>query len=168
MKHSEMPSVDIVRQLLSYDPATGVFTWRERRGGSAIAGSIAGGLDTKRYLAISVNGKRYRAHRLAWLYMTGEWPAEQIDHRDGDRANNQWTNLRAATNSQNAHNCGKRAHNSSGVKGVHWHTQSGCWRAEIRHGGAKRHLGSFSDINAAQAAYALAAADLHGDFARAA
>ena len=161
-------SADLVQELLSYNASTGVFTWRERRGGRATAGSVAGTYDGKGYVAIRIGRKSYRAHRLAWLYVTGEWPPNQVDHRNGNRADNWWTNLRLATNSQNAHNCGKRRHNTSGVKGVYWHTQSGCWRAEIRHGGRKRYLGSFADKETAHAAYVAAATELHGDFARAA
>jgi hypothetical protein len=91
-----------VRELLDYWPETGIFTWRvDRRGGNGgilkKAGTVAGTFSkTHRYLIIQVDGRLYGAHRLAWLWMTSEWPAHQIDHKDTDRSNNRWNNLFSA------------------------------------------------------------------------
>jgi hypothetical protein len=92
------------RQLLvlfSYDPDTGLFTRLVTTGSRSQAGEIAGSKDSQGYWQISINHRVHRAHRLAWLYMMGEWPDAEIDHRDLNRSNNRWSNLRPATRAQN-------------------------------------------------------------------
>jgi hypothetical protein len=153
-----------LRELLHYDPSTGIFRWRVARGG-CVAGEQAGTLHNDGYLWITVDYEQYAAHRLAWLYMTGTLPAEQIDHRDQRRANNSWDNLREATHAQNQHNVSMREDNSSGFKGVSYHRQAGKWLAQIRCNGAKIYLGIHPTPEAAAVAYAKAANDLHGEFA---
>jgi hypothetical protein len=86
----------------------------------------------------------YMAHRLAWLYMTGAFPKEQIDHINLDRADNRWRNLREATQSQNRANVSAYANNTSGIKGVNWDKRAGKWRAQIYIAGRKTLLGMFS------------------------
>lgn len=104
-----------LKRLLTYNPESGLFTWNESRG-PAKRGAVAGSPCNKGYIVIGVDGKVYKAHRLAWLYMTGAWPSDQIDHRDEQKANNKWDNLREATNEQN---CRNRSHyNKTGYKGV--------------------------------------------------
>lgn len=109
---------------------------------------------------IRVDGRRYLAHRLAWLIMTGEWPATEVDHRDTDPGNNAWTNLRLATRSQNMQNRRAAGRNSAtGVLGV-----SPCrsrYRAVIKTSGRIRHLGVFATVEAAEAAYLAAKVELH-------
>src|SRR4051812_10516942 len=105
-----------LKELLSYDPLTGVFLWLEDRGGKR-AGDVAG-CEKRVYTLISVDDQIYRAHHLAWLYMTGEWPDPFVDHRDLNKHNNIWTNLREATKSQNQANIGLIKSNKSGFKGV--------------------------------------------------
>ena len=95
-----MLKVDDLRGLLAYDPSSGHFTWRVRRGRAA-AGKQAGYPQSRGYIQIGVRGSLYLAHRLAWLYMTGEWPVAEIDHRDGVINNNKWENLRPATRPEN-------------------------------------------------------------------
>lgn len=158
-------TADRLREVLDYDRETGVFTWLESRG-RVRAGVTAGAVDSKGHLRIRIDGQLYGAHRLAWLYMKGHWPELEIDHRDTNKLNNRWSNLREATPTQNRCNRVAQANSSSGVKGVWWHKATGKWRSAIRVRGAVTHLGLFTSIDEAAAAYAGAANDLHGDFAR--
>jgi hypothetical protein len=154
-----------LRELLHYDPDSGEFHWRERTGYFIAAGRIAGGVNAHSgYRQIWVDGRIYPAHQLAWLYMAGRWCRPMIDHRDGDRANNRWNNLRRATRSENNANRGLQRNNRSGFKGVS--LKSGKWRARIRQNGRLHSLGSFPTPQAAHAAYAAAARKLFGEFAR--
>lgn len=159
-----------LKQLLRYDPETGLFYWRENRGGRK-AGEIAG--CTKRtYTAISVDDRIYRGHLLAWLYMTGRWPDRFIDHKDLNKHNNAWTNLREATKSQNQANVGLIKSNKSGLKGVSRYrageNYGKPWQSGIRVNGKSMHLGHFSTKEEAHAAYCSAAEKIFGEFARAA
>jgi hypothetical protein len=149
---------------LHYDPETGVFTWLVDRGVTPTAGRVAGTLSDRGYWVIFVEGRNYRAHRLAWFYMTGEWPVFEIDHRDTKRTNNRWKNLREATRSQNMSNSNRRSDNKSGVKGVVAHGPK--WRAQIKARGRYIYLGTYDRKDDAVAAYAAAAQKHHGDFAR--
>ena len=152
-----------LRELLHYDPETGEFRWRKPRKGRKPDG-VAGTLADNGYRLITIDYRQYRAHQLAWLYMTGEWCALVIDHRDGDAANNRWTNLRSATLSQS--NANRRLHrnNSCGLKGVSRAREG--WRATIHKDRQKHHLGIFPTPQAAHAAYVAAARRLFGEFAR--
>jgi hypothetical protein len=136
------------------------------------ANDVAGTVTKKGYIHIGIGGRYYKAHRLAWLMMTGSWPESQIDHRDLDKSNNRWGNLRLATNTQNTANVGARSHNVCGLKGVHSittrHGKFGGWRAQIRVSGKLIHLGVFDTALAAHEAYELASREYFGDFARAA
>jgi len=159
---------DKLKQIIIYNAETGVFTWRAvsgRRGGIR-AGDVAGWLDSDTgYWKISIGNKNHLAHRLAWLYMTGIWPEQQIDHCDLNRANNIWTNLRLSTQTLNNANTGKRADNTSGFKGVS-RSRDRCWWAQISKAGKHHNLGYFSTREAAAQAYDRAALELFGDFAR--
>lgn len=149
-----------LRELLHYDPETGVFTWRVG-GRRARLGEAAGCVETCGYLRITIDGRQYYAHRLAWLYVTGAWPADQLDHRDGDRTNNRFDNLREATHAENGQNRTTQKNNTSGFAGVHWHLGDRRWHARIRVGGRRVHLGSFDTPEEAHAAYIEAKARLH-------
>ncbi|MGJ4857061.1 HNH endonuclease signature motif containing protein [Labrys sp. La1] len=118
------------------------------------------------YERIQIDGKAYRAHRLAWLYMHGEWPAEEVDHINGDKFDNRIANLRACSKSQNQANCGTGRNNTSGFKGVSWHKGRGMWVARIQVEGRPRSLGYHADKKVAAAAYDRAAKELFGAFAR--
>lgn len=154
-------------ELLTYRKKTGLFMWRIFRGGRAKKGSIAGCRDKDGYVRVQVEGKNYLASRLAWFYVKGVWPSNQIDHEDLCEGNNSWANLREATHTQNRWNTPKRVHNTSGFKGVHRHTGTNKYYARIRVPGKRIFLGSFSTPEAAHEAYALAAVKFHGQFARA-
>lgn len=160
-----------VRQVLDYDPAIGVFRWRWRADvrkewNTRYAGMIAGSPSSAMYSAITIDCTSHLAHRLAWFYTTGSWPHADIDHIDMDRSNNRIANLREATRSENMHNIGAPANNTSGVKGVCWHRRSKKWDARIEAGGRRINLGCFANLDDAARAYAEAAQKHHGCFAR--
>lgn len=155
-----------LREVLHYDPVTGVFTRLIGRS-NAPAGSVAGSRGD-RYLRIMIDGVQFNAHRLAWLYMTGAFSAALIDHRDGDGFNNRWGNLREATPTQNMFNARIGRHNRSGRKGVSWCGWKRMWCAQIMIGGSPKKLGYFLDLDKAAAAYIAAAREICPDFARAA
>ena len=153
-----------VRKLLDYDPETGLFRWRHRedvrpRWNTRYAGTVAGTLWRSRarnktgYIMIVIRCRSYRAHRLAWLYMTGEWPEDEIDHRNQNGTNNRWRNLRAATQSQNKANVPSRSHNRLGIKGVR-EVPSGRFVAAIKVPGRRRYLGTFDTAEEAHQTYA--------------
>lgn len=154
-----------MREILKYDPDTGRFTWLITKGRRAKAGNVAGYRDAKGYMRVEIDDRSYKLHRLAFLYMTGSWPPDQVDHRDNDKANNAWENLRAANNVGNNANIPVQKNNKLGVKGVH--RAGGKYRACIRVGGKLVHLGYFETPEQAGAAYASAAREYFGEFARA-
>jgi hypothetical protein len=141
-------------------------TWRKSLARRIKVGQRAGTPDTDGYLMVQIYGIRRRIHQWAWLYMTGEWPSSDLDHRDLDRTNNRWGNIRPATESQNAANRGMMITNKSGKKGVCWHKRQQQWVASIRVKGKLFHLGSFDDLESAGVAYEKAAVEHFGEFAR--
>lgn len=152
----------MMRQLLSYDPATGEFTWLTSLG-TRRKGDVAGSINGRGYRHIKIAGRTYGAHRLAWLYVYGELPPAHTDHINRDQSDNRICNLRLATNKENQGNTTKPRHNTSGVKGVHWKCRNRKWCAQIKIDGKKRYLGLFADKNAARAAYIAAARQHFGD-----
>lgn len=139
-------------ELVVYDPDTGVFTRRVRSSSRALAGDVAGSMAKNGYRYVYVDGVRYSEHRLAVLYMTGEWPLEQVDHRRPGkefRSDNRWEQLRPATPRQNRHNQKLSSRNKSGYKGVWWDSRRQRWTAEIRVGETKRLLGRSVDFDRA-------------------
>jgi len=157
-----------LRQALSYDPSTGNFTWiAPPKRMPNLLGLVAGGKTDFGYIRIKIDGRDYPAHHLAWLYMTGEWPMMDIDHRDTIRSNNRWNNLRQASASQNAANRRRPSSNTSGHKGVTWHRQCKRWQVCLRVGGVNYYLGLYDTPGAAKAAYDAKQTELAGEFARA-
>jgi hypothetical protein len=152
-----------LREVLHYNSETGNFTWRIPRR-RVHAGDVAGSRSGKGYFVIRVDYRLYRAHRLAYLYMTGVWPTAEIDHKDTDRSNNRWHNLREATSAQNSQNSGRQKRNISGFKGVSRYGRR--WCAMITANGERYRSGSFRTPEEAAYAYAAAAKHLHGEFAR--
>lgn len=153
-----------VRELqtfLQYNPDTGVFTRLVKSRGHSI-GEIAGTPLLHGHIAIGVNKKKYLAHRLAWLYMTGSWPVNQIDHIDCNPSNNTFSNLRESTQAENTQNRRKAsARSQSGLLGVHWCNTHKTWIAKIMINGTNKYLGSFNNEETAFNAYLTAKRELH-------
>lgn len=148
-------SQEELKHFLEYEPDTGIFKWKVPRPHMS-PGDVAGTVrenDGKRYIIITIESKKYRAHRLAWLYMTGEWPEELIDHIDGNGRNNKWVNLRQVDTVNNNRNMRQRVNNLSGVTGVHWCKKDRAWVAQIKTEKNKRgYLGQFKNFDDAVAA----------------
>lgn len=137
-----------IRNLLHYDPQSGDFTWKRPRS-KLFPFRQAGWIDSKGYRSIRLDRIHYKAHRLAWLYMTGNWPTLEIDHINRSKSDNRWLNLREVTSGQNAQNTKVNRDSSSGFKGVHLHKKTSKWRAGIGFKGKHIDLGLFSSKEAA-------------------
>lgn len=154
-----------LKRLLSYDPETGVFVRLVSLNSKTRVGDIAGSIHKyKGYQIVTVDGAKYFGHRLAWLYMMGEWPQE-IDHINQVKHDNRFINLRLATRSENSLYRPLRKDSSSGVKGVSWHSRVKKWTAQITYKGKNRHLGYFDTKEDAKEFVDLARDMLHGEFA---
>lgn len=151
-----------LREVLRYDEASGLFTWLVSNSNCVLVGAEAGRrLNSNGYKEIQIDGRLYKAHRLAWLYVYGVWP-DQIDHMNGDREDNRIVNLRSVSSVLNTHNqLSPHKNNRSGFLGVSIRP-NGKFQADIRVGGKKRHLGSFSRPEDAHAAYVEAKRKFHG------
>lgn len=150
-----------LKNVWHYCPDEGRFT-RLLAVGKTKVGDVANFVRHDGYIQIQISGKKYVAHRLAYLYMAGEWPKNQIDHIDWIRDNNRWANLRDATNSINQQNQrGPKSNNKSGYLGVSWHTSAGKWRATIKLNGKSICLGIFDDKHEAYERYLLKKRELH-------
>lgn len=154
---------DFLKSVLTYDPATGDFQWVALRTKNA---TRAGTLD-RGYWRIRIRGRAYKAARLAWLYMTGEWPIDRFpDHRNLVRSDDRWANLRLATYGQNNANKGVPSNNSSGAKGVHWDHAKRRYRARLMVNGRRKCIGSFHTLEAASSAYLAAVSEALGEYGR--
>lgn len=155
-----------LKELLHYDPETGVFTWVAPTSWRVRAGTVAGYL-ARGYRYIRVDGVRHGAHRLAVLYMLGHMPVAEVDHRNGVPSDNSWLNLRECTHAENHQNRGRHTARSnaataqSGVPGVTWHKLRCKWRASVTSGGKQHHCGLFDTVAEAHQAYLTAKARLH-------
>lgn len=153
-----------LRESLDYCPDTGEFRWLVDAHCGHKSGDIAGGSNSDGYLVIWLHGRLYKAHRLAWLYVIGEWPTHEVDHEDRNRSNNRWRNLRHATKSSNQHNACAR-NPASGVKGVYWHPPSGKWQVRITLNKRQKSGGYFNNVEDAKLAAMALRTNLHGEFA---
>ena len=157
-------TAELLRSLVYYDPEAGVFYSLSDRNGGIKAGQSLGSENGKGYIDFNLCGRSYRSHRLAWLYVYGVWPKDQIDHINRDRADNRIDNLREASNKENQQNASLSKRNSSGYKGVTWYKRHQKWTASIRVSRKLLHLGYFKRINDAVAARELAEISHFGKF----
>lgn len=135
-----------LRELLHYDPATGVFTWKVRTSTRVKVGNLAGCPNNEGYLQIRLHSRLHKAHRLAWLYMYGEWPEDQIDHINRNRSDNRISNLRDVSHKQNNQNKSKAGNNTSGHQGVYRYKLDSKWVARIKHNQKNISLGYFTNL----------------------
>lgn len=162
-KPAEVVQAFRLRELFLYDPATGAFVNRVARGSLARAGQVAGSKHCAGYLAIRIDGRAYLCHRLAWLYMHGEWPADQIDHINGVRTDNRIENLRECSNAENCQNVRAHRDSTSSFTGVSWSgsSKSKPWVAQICVNKRQRFLGYYATESEAASVRAAAKSELH-------
>jgi len=165
MNKENQLTLEKLKQVLDYDPASGIFTWKIQRSSSANVGDIAGSINHAGYRRIIIGGIRYRAHRLAFFYVNGRWPIYEIDHINNIKDDNRISNLREASRCENALNRPLNIQNTSGVKGVHFYRRYGKYSAQIRVNKKQIHLGFFADINAATSVIRAYREKVHGEFA---
>lgn len=159
-------SIARLHEVLTYNPATGLLTWKVSPVNSVKVGDVAGSLNKDGYVKIQVDGYHTGAHRVIFAMQTGRWPNGEVDHEDRDRGNNRWLNLREATESQNQANAALAKHSTVGLKGV---TRfRGSFRARIAFRGQRLFIGDYDTPELAHAAYMAKAKELFGEFARAA
>jgi len=148
MRFKKLPPLEYIKEILDYDPDTGVFTWKQKLSAKQYIGDTAGSTDGKGYRILRIRKSNYKAHRIAYYYVTGCDPAElQIDHINQVKNDNRFQNLRLVTNSLNAHN-NKRT-------GVHKHKLTGKWTAVFTLDKVKHYLGLFDTQQEALTAYSL-------------
>lgn len=162
----EKVTAEGLRAVLDYNPATGIFTWKMRRNRHVVAGDRAGYESGNGYRRISIGGREYLEHRLAWLYVHGSFPVQTLDHANLDGRDNRIDNLRLATGTEQQANRSLQKNNRSGVKGVVWLKRERRWQACIHLGGRRIDLGRHLTRDGAAAAYKLAAERHYGAFAR--
>jgi len=158
------PLPDDLRELLNYDPETGLFTWKKPTGRRAKVGARAGAKEGRGYRVIGIRGRNYKEHRLAWKWVYGVDPEEEIDHKNGVKTDNWIKNLREATSLQNKHNSSICKHNKSGFKGVYKHSQNGNWVANTTVNHKHIHIGVFKTPEEASEAYNSFIKGLQGQF----
>lgn len=158
------PTVEQLREMLSYDPETGVLVWRNKRGHNS---RQAGSLNKDGYRYVVLNKRRHQEHRVAWAIHHGEWPKDSIDHENMVGSDNRMTNLREATVMENNRNRGPQSNNTTGFKGVTRDKNTGRYQSKIMANKTTHYLGCFDTAEEAGAAYAAAAVIHHGAFGRA-
>jgi hypothetical protein len=155
-------SHEYLKEMLSYDAEAGIFSWKKNRKFIALAGFSNWKPDKKGYIKIFIDGRLYFAHRLAWLYVYGEYPSMQIDHINGIRNDNRICNLRQVTPLENCHNSiAPRKNNTTGYAGVSFNKAVGKYSAQIATKGIKTSLGFYENPLDAHKAYVRAKCDLH-------
>jgi hypothetical protein len=164
---------DELKSELYYDQETGIFMWkycssRRTHLNSRLTGKTAGWNTNQGYICVTIHGIKYLAHRLAWFYVNGQWPRDQIDHINGVRNDNRIANLREASNAENRQNAKRNCNNKSGFKGVSLKSYRGGskWVAQFMVCGKQKYLGLFDTPEDAHQAYCNAAFEVRGKFAR--
>lgn len=152
-----------LKHQMNYDQDTGIFIWINSKSSAIKKYKIAGTIDVYGYVAIRINGKVYKAHRLAWLYVYGEFPSKMLDHIDRIKTNNSICNLRLATSSQNSRNVTSNKKNTSGYRGVVWHKRDKRWQAACTVYGKQIHIGNFNTAEEAHLAYEEFKKNAYGD-----
>lgn len=158
-----MFTIERLKEVLNYDPLSGIFVWKISLTNSVPAGSIAGTEHNKGYLYVGIDGVKFYLHRLAWFYMTGEWPIE-IDHEDLNKKNNVWTNLRKADRVSNGQNVKVKAVSSTGVKNVYFEERRNKYRVSVRANGKRNFVGYYLTLDEAEDAAEKFMIENHKDF----
>jgi hypothetical protein len=161
---NETLSQEYLKSILDYDFDTGIFTWKVNKSKRTKIGDVAGWLYNG-YREIEINNQKYKAHRLAWLYVNGEMPKNLIDHIDGNRSNNKISNLREATYQANSENYKTPKTNKSGVKNVSWYKGLNKWVVSINIKKTKKTIGYFEDLELAELVAVEARNKYRGEFA---
>jgi len=151
-------------ELIYYDPDTGIFTNKINRGNCSPAGKILGTKNASGHLILQIDKIMYMAHRLAWFYCFKEWPENIIDHIDQNPSNNALDNLREADKRTNSYNSGKRATNTSGIKGAYFDKRRNKFYSSMTINGIHKFLGYYDTVEEAGQAYINAAKQLHKEF----
>ena len=138
-----MVTQEELKSILNYDRITGVFTWKVKKSQKISIGDVTGCPNHDGYLIIGINGKKYRAHVLAWIYVYGNKPVNEIDHINRVKSDNSIDNLRDVTRVENCANKGVRADNKSGISGVYWHEKKGKWECYKTTNNIRVHIGYF-------------------------
>lgn len=154
-----------LKERLQYDPLTGNFL-RRRPSTKGGIGTIAGGVSSSGYHSVWILGKTYQAHRLAFLYVTGNFPAQVVDHIDGNKLNNIWTNLRMCSQVENTYNRKLNKDNTSGTKGVYFNKARQKWVVQVRGQGKSGYLGLYDSLELANLVATEARELYHGAYAR--
>ena len=154
-----------LKERLDYNPETGLFHWKRKTSNSMRPSLLAGGIDRDGYNYIVIQGKSYCVHRLAWLFMDGDFPSGSLDHINQIRSDNRWINLRQATNGQNACNSKTPSKNTSGVKGVSWIEKRKRWQASLVVDGKQVFAKRFKNLDEAKSSIMKAREQFHKDFA---
>lgn len=153
-----------LKELLVYSPIEGLFFWRVDRGRLAKRGWVAGSPTSHGYIGVKIDNKLYKAHRLAFLYMVGRFPVNEVDHINGTKSDNSWANLREATKSQNLLNVGASKNNKTGVKNV-YPAKNG-YRVIVNVNGKQKYIGKYDDLELAELVAIEAADKYHGEFSK--
>lgn len=156
-------SMETLKHRLLYNPETGVFTRNCLMAGSSI-GSVCGTLKPSGYVIVRVDGRLYRAHRLAWFYQYGEWPDGDVDHINRNRSDNRIANLRQSNRSENLCNSSIRSDNTSGVKGVHFNRINKTYTVKVQKSGAIFEKHGVKTLEGAASVAKCARLSMHGAF----
>lgn len=154
-----------LKEYLRYEPDTGDWYWLKSINSRVNEGDAAGTISVHGYRIITFGGIKYRASRLAFLYMTGTWPENEVDHENRCKLDDRWDNLRDVYRSENQLNRDMQINNTSGGRGVHWDTRSGRWAVQVKKDNISFWVGYFDVLEEAIVARDLAATELHGEFA---